>query len=121
MPKSQSAVALDETLLALADPVRRQVVEMLKVRPRRAGEIARALDIGNPAMSKHLRVLRACALVEEERGATDARVRVYRLRPERFAELKDWLEDVQTFWSDQLASFKAAAEKAAGPRTRKPR
>jgi DNA-binding transcriptional ArsR family regulator len=105
--------ALDSTLLALADPVRRQVIEALKVRPRRAGEIAELLDVGLPAMSKHLRVLRASALVEEERQPHDARVRVYRLRPERLEELKDWLEDVQTFWSGQLASFKSAAERAA--------
>ena len=42
----------------------------------------------------------------------DARVRVYRLRPERFDELRDWLRDVGAFWNDQLASFKAAADAA---------
>jgi DNA-binding transcriptional ArsR family regulator len=115
MPKVDAAV-LDATLLALADPTRRRVVELLKVRPRRAGEIAEALAIGGPSMSKHLKVLRSCALVEEERPGADARVRVYRLRPERLTELKDWLEDVHTFWSDQLASFKRAAE--AEPRRR---
>jgi DNA-binding transcriptional ArsR family regulator len=112
MPKPNSA-ALDATLLALADPARRRVVELLKVRPHRAGEIAAALALGGPATSKHLKVLRSCALVQEERPADDARVRVYRLRPERLSELKDWLEDVETFWSDQLAAFKGAAEAAA--------
>jgi DNA-binding transcriptional ArsR family regulator len=111
--------SLDTTLLALADPTRRRVVELLKVRPHRAGEIADALAIGGPAASKHLKVLRSCALVEEDRPSEDARVRVYRLRPERLGELKDWLEDVQTFWSEQLASFKSAAERAAAQRKRR--
>ena len=110
MPASAQQ-SLDATLLALADPTRRRVVELLKVRPRRAGEIADTLAIGGPAASKHLKVLRACELVEEERPVDDARVRVYRLRPERLEELRDWLEDVHTFWSDQLASFKSAAER----------
>ena len=118
MRKDDNA-ALDSTLIALADPVRRRVVETLKERPRRAGEIAELLNVGLPAMSKHLRVLRASALVEEERQEHDARVRVYRLRPERLTELKDWLEDVQTFWSDQLASFKSAAERAASAKRKR--
>jgi DNA-binding transcriptional ArsR family regulator len=104
---------LDATLLALADPVRRGVVELLKARPHRAGELAAALDTNGPSMSKHLKVLRAGALIEEERPADDARVRVYRLRPERFDELRDWLEDVRGFWSDQLGAFKQAADTAA--------
>ena len=111
---SQPVPALDHTLLALADPVRRGVVELLKDHPRRAGELAASLGTSAPVMSKHLKVLRASALVEAERDATaDARVRVYRLRPERFEELRGWLEDVSTFWTDQLASFKRAADAAA--------
>jgi DNA-binding MarR family transcriptional regulator len=64
-------------------------------------------------MSKHLKVLRDRHLIEEERPAEDARVRVYRLRPERLEELKDWLSDVGAFWSDQLGAFKTAADGAA--------
>ena len=67
-------------------------------------------------MSRHLRVLRTRGLVEEERVDRDARVRVYRLRPERFAELQTWLEQVEAFWSDQLGAFKAHAEKTRGRR-----
>jgi DNA-binding transcriptional ArsR family regulator len=108
-----AASALDDTLIALADPVRRSIVELLKVRPRRAGELATLLELNAPVMSKHLKILRGSSLVEEERPPDDARARVYRLRPERLEELKDWLNDVGAFWSDQLASFKAAAETAA--------
>jgi DNA-binding transcriptional ArsR family regulator len=110
---ASTASALDDTLIALADPVRRGIVELLKVQPRRAGELATLLELNGPAMSKHLKVLRDKHLIEEERPAEDARVRVYRLRPERLEELKDWLSDVGAFWSDQLASFKAAAESAS--------
>lgn len=104
---------IDDTLIALADPVRRGIVELLKTQPRRAGELAALLEINGPAMSKHLKVLRGSHLVEEERPAEDARVRVYRLRPERLEELKDWLTDVGAFWNAQLGSFKAAADAAA--------
>lgn len=104
--------ALDDTFAALADPARRGVVELLADGPRRAGELAAALALSPPAMSRHLRVLRAGGLVEEERGAGDARVRVYRLRRERFDELQSWLAGVESFWSDQLASFRAHAERA---------
>jgi DNA-binding transcriptional ArsR family regulator len=102
---------LDGTLAALADPTRRQVVELLRERPRRAGELAAAAEMSGPAMSRHLRVLRTSGLVEEERAGHDARVRVYRLRPEPFVALHEWLDEVQAFWSEQLGAFKAHAER----------
>src|SRR5262245_50205424 len=113
MAAAKKASDLDTTLLALADPVRRGIVELLKARPYRAVELAAALDTNVPLMSKHLKVLRAGALIEEERPIDDARVRVYRLRPQRFDELRDWLEDVRGFWTDQLGAFKQAADVAA--------
>ncbi len=90
---------LDNTLTAIADPTRRRVIELLRIRPRAAGELAQIMAISAPAMSKHLRVLRAGRLVEEERDPGDARIRVYRLRPERFTELAEWLTDVRAFWA----------------------
>ena len=83
MPKPAPAADVDNTLIALADPVRRGIVELLKVQPRRAGELATLLAINGPLMSKHLKTLRDSALIEEDRPGDDARVRVYRLRPER--------------------------------------
>jgi DNA-binding transcriptional ArsR family regulator len=65
-------------------------------------------------MSKHLRVLRASGLVEEEHGGPDARVRLYRLRPEPFTLLDAWLADVQRSWSEQLDAFKDYAERLEG-------
>src|SRR5579859_828232 len=104
---------LDTTLAALADPTRRHVVELLRERPRRAGELAADCTMSRPAMSRHLRVLRASSLieVEEEQIDQDARLRVYRLRPEPFVALQEWLDHVQAFWTDQLGAFKAHAER----------
>lgn len=108
---------LDSTLAALADPTRRRVVDMLRGGPRRAGEIADAFRVSAPALSRHLRVLRTEGLVDEERIADDARVRVYRLRPERFHELQRWLTEIEGFWADQLGAFRAHTERTR----RKPR
>jgi DNA-binding transcriptional ArsR family regulator len=105
-----AAAEIDRTLAALADPTRRGVVDLLRKKPRRAGELASAFGMSPPAMSRHLRVLRKSGLVEEEGIDDDARIRMYRLRPERFAALRTWLDEVESFWSDQLASFKAHAE-----------
>ena len=115
---SSAARQLDRTLAALADPTRRRVVELLRERPRRAGELAAAFDASAPAMSRHLRVLRTRGLVEEERVDDDARVRVYRLRREPFDALQLWLRELESFWGDQLDSFGAhvARRRAAGQR-----
>jgi DNA-binding transcriptional ArsR family regulator len=113
-------LSLDTTFAALSDPTRRAVVDLLRRAPRRAGELSDELSMSPPAMSRHLRVLRECGLVEEERPDDDARVRVLRLRAQPFDELRDWLEEVAQFWSGQLASFKAHAERTrAQPRKRR--
>lgn len=102
---------LDRTLAALADPTRRGVVELLRQKPRRAGELAERLAASPPAMSRHLRVLRASGLVEEDHQGEDLRVRTYRLRPEPFHALSKWIAEVEAFWGGQLAAFKLHAEK----------
>jgi DNA-binding transcriptional ArsR family regulator len=106
-----SAESLDRTLTALADPSRRRVVDLLCERPRRAGELAEAIQLPFPAMSRHLRALRESGLVEEERHESDSRVRVYRLRQEPMNELKEWLEQTERLWTRQLAAFKAHLQK----------
>lgn len=105
-----AAPALDRTLAALADPHRRQVVELLRDRPYRAGELADVIGLPAPAMSRHLRTLRECGLIEDSHPEFDARVRVYALRPEPMAHLKAWLEETERLWSRQLAAFKAHVE-----------
>jgi DNA-binding transcriptional ArsR family regulator len=111
---------LDTTLNALADPTRRRVVELLRERPRRAGELAADCTMSGPAMSRHLRVLRTSGLVkvEEDQANHDARLRVYWLRPDPFVALQAWLDQVQAFWTDQLESFKDYTERTQkGKRT----
>jgi DNA-binding transcriptional ArsR family regulator len=102
---------LDRTLLALADPTRRQVIELLGKKPRRAGDLAAALSISSPRLSRHLRVLRKGGLVEDTGVEHDARVSLYRLRPGRFAILRSWLDEVEPFWTAELGAFKAHAER----------
>lgn len=102
---------IDATLTALAEPTRRQVVDLLREGPRPAGELAAAVGISPPALSRHLRVLRATGLVEELRVASDARIHLYQLRPEPFLALQAWLDQVQAFWTDQLGAFKDYAER----------
>jgi DNA-binding transcriptional ArsR family regulator len=109
--RASSGVDLDAILSALADPTRRKVVDQLRTGPRRAGELARTFRMSPPAMSRHLRVLRTRGLIEEEHQDDDARVRVYRLRPEPFRDLHSWLDEVEAFWSDQLSAFKEHAER----------
>lgn len=103
--------AVDATLAALADPARRAVIDLLRRRPRRAGELAEELALSAPRMSQHLRVLRDGGLIEEIAVQDDARARSYRLRREPFNALRGWLEDVEQFWSAQLDSFKEHAER----------
>ena len=107
-----SAHELDRTLAALADPHRRRVVDLLRERPRRAGELAEATKIAFPLMSRHLKRLRESGLVEEDRDEFDSRVRIYRLRAEPIADLKLWLEETEALWSRQLAAFKAHVQKS---------
>lgn len=102
---------LDRTLAALADPQRRRAVNLLRERPRAAGELARALDLPPPSMSRHLRVLRESGLVEETHQELDARLRIYSLRLEPMSGLRAWLEETERLWSFQLGAFKAHLER----------
>ncbi|HMJ12829.1 MAG TPA: metalloregulator ArsR/SmtB family transcription factor [Polyangiaceae bacterium] len=109
---------LDRTLAALADPTRRRVVDLLRKRSCRPSEIAARLAMTRPAMSRHLRVLRRAGLVHEQIQQEDARSRVYSLREQPFSELREWLTEVEAFWTDQLGAFKRHAERATRKRKR---
>jgi DNA-binding transcriptional ArsR family regulator len=79
---------------ALGDPVRRQVVAALSGGPRRAGELAAEIGMSAPAMSRHLRVLLAAQVIEDERINEDARARVFRLRPQPITAARSWLDQI---------------------------
>jgi DNA-binding transcriptional ArsR family regulator len=116
MTATAAAAAVDRTLAALADPTRRAVIDLLRRKPRRAGELAETLGISPPALSRHLRVLRKSGVIIDDDVEDDARVRLYRLQPEPFSVLRGWLDDVETFWAGQLAAFKVLAELKARKR-----
>lgn len=103
--------AVDALFAALAEPQRRRAVELLRARPRRAGELAEALGLSAPAMSRHLRALKESGLVEETHPEFDARVRIYALRKEGVAAIKAWADETEMLWTGQLASFKAHVER----------
>ena len=83
---------------------------MLSVRPRRAGELANAAGMSAPAMSRHLRTLLDAGLIEDERTRDDARLRVFRLRPQSFVAVQAFLDQLQADWNVQLRSFKQHVE-----------
>jgi DNA-binding transcriptional ArsR family regulator len=95
---------------ALADPTRREIVRLLGERPRRAGELAATAGASAPAMSRHLRLLLEAGIVQDERVPDDARVRVFRLRPDSLVAVQAFLDQVQADWTVQLRSFKRHAE-----------
>jgi DNA-binding transcriptional ArsR family regulator len=116
-------IGIDDALAALAEPTRRAVVDLLRQRPHRAGELAEALAMSAPALSRHLRVLRQSGLITDDEPAEDARVRLYRLQPEGFDAVDHWLADIRSLWTEQLAAFKVHVEQQAraqrAPRNRR--
>lgn len=95
---------------ALADPTRRQVVQLLGTRPRRAGELADATGMSPPAMSRHLKILLTAGIVEDQRVPEDARVRLFKLQPESLVAVQSFLDQLQAEWRTQLHSFKDHVE-----------
>ena len=105
---------MDNVLQALADPSRRTVLEILRDHPATAGELAAALPIARPGVSRHLRVLREAGLVEV---APDAQRRIYSLRPEALMEIDEWLGSYRALWQNRLDALHT--EIARGKRTRR--
>jgi len=94
-----------DSFLALADPNRRGMVELLAQGSRSAGEIAARFDISAPAVSQHLKALRESRLVQVEvRGQK----RIYTLSPEGFCEIDDWMARHARFWINRLDRLGAA-------------
>ena len=83
----------------LAEPHRRRILDLLRERERPVGDLVSALHISQPAVSKHLRVLRDAGVVEVR---ADAQRRVYRLRPEPLQEIDEWLTPYRAAWRDRL-------------------
>jgi DNA-binding transcriptional ArsR family regulator len=90
---------MDAVLQALADPSRRTLLEILREHPATAGELADALPIARPGVSRHLRVLREAGLVNVRQ---EAQRRVYSLRPDALVEVDEWLGNYRALWEHRL-------------------
>lgn len=97
---------LVDKLKALAEPNRLEILRLISLRERPAGEIAEHFQATRPAISQHLRVLRDAGLITERREGTR---RLYKLYPKGFAELRDALSH---FWDERLLALKHAAEQS---------
>jgi DNA-binding transcriptional ArsR family regulator len=86
----------------IGDPRRRQVLDLLRDDDYSVSQLVDALDMSQPAVSKHLRVLRDAGLVE---ARVDAQRRIYALLPEPLAELDAWLKPYRRFWRGRLESL----------------
>ena len=97
---------------ALADPTRRQIVEVLADGELAAGDIARRFEMSAPAVSQHLKALKSAHLV---RVRVDAQRRIYSLDPQGLDDVESWLTNVRRFWGPKLDALerqlKAAAER----------
>ena len=96
------------TLIALADPTRRQVFERLRNGPLPVNMLAHGLSVSRSAVSQHLKILKNAGLVEERSQGTR---HLYSVRREGLIALRDWIE---SFWSDALEAFKREVEKPEG-------
>jgi DNA-binding transcriptional ArsR family regulator len=104
---------MDAVLQAVADGSRRTLLGILRDHPATAGELADALPIARPGVSRHLRVLREAGLVDVRQ---EAQRRIYSLRPEPLAEVDAWLGDYRALWQSRLDALHT--EIARGRRTR---
>ena len=88
-----------QSLLAIADPTRRRIVELLAERERTAGELVDEFDLSAPAISQHLNVLREAGLVKTR---AEGQSRIQALNPEGFDDLEAWLQKTRSIWSSRL-------------------
>lgn len=94
-----------ETFTALADPTRRQIVEILASGELAAGDIARRFEMSAPAVSQHLKALKSAHLV---RVRVDAQRRIYSLDPQGLDDVETWLANVRRFWGPKLDALESA-------------
>jgi DNA-binding transcriptional ArsR family regulator len=93
--------ALD-VFAALANPIRRKILLQLRGGPRTVSELARRFDVGRPAVSTHLKILRRARLVRDEpRG----RERYYDLNPKPLGEAAAWIHAFQRYWEERIAAL----------------
>jgi len=100
-----------ETFAALAEPNRFRIVELLRGGPRAVNDIGERLQLNQPQVSKHLRVLKEAGLVEVQPRAQQ---RLYELRAERLRELQEWLERYRRLWEARFEELDELVEEIKG-------
>ena len=98
------------SLAALSDPTRQRIVEMLAGGALSSGDIASRFDLSAPAISQHLKTLRAARLVSVR---AEAQKRIYQLDPEGVRDLSEWVDRIRAFWNPRLDALEAALKKDA--------
>jgi DNA-binding transcriptional ArsR family regulator len=101
---------------AIADPTRREILCLLRRSPRRVGEIAANFSTSRPAISKHLRLLRAAGLVVSRQDGT---ARICNLNAKPLRAVNGWLQDYEAFWGESMGSLKRYIEGAKPEVTRR--
>jgi DNA-binding transcriptional ArsR family regulator len=104
MARARPDQAAGDRMAVLADPVRRQIFEILAAGPRAVGDIAGRLPVTRSAVSQHLRVLGDAGLVSHDADGTR---HLYRIEPERIAEVRDYLDRL---WHKALLNLKTRIE-----------
>jgi DNA-binding transcriptional ArsR family regulator len=105
------AATTSDVFNAIAEPRRREIVDLLALGAQRdVTELVLKLGLPQPAVSKHLGVLRKVGVVAVQRAGQR---RVYRLNPQKLKPVHDWIQTFERFWTDQLAGIKEAAEQKA--------
>ncbi|KXZ61965.1 DNA-binding transcriptional ArsR family regulator [Microbacterium laevaniformans] len=107
MTRRTHSLPVDRVLAALANPTRREVLDLLLDGPRSASDIAAQFDMARPSVSEHLRELRESGLVTETR---DGRYRRYSLNADPLTELHDWLTPYERFWRGRLTGLGAVLD-----------
>jgi len=107
-----------DTFAALADPVRRNILEILNARPMTAGQLADRFPISRPAVSRHLKVLRHAGLVTV---AVSGREREYRVEPGPLAEVERWLAQYHDSWSSRFDALETEVHRTRRERERNER
>ena len=105
---SNSHFAASSHFAALADPTRQRIVEMLAGGALCAGDIAGRFELSPPAISQHLKALKAAKLVKVR---AEAQKRIYELDPEGLADLSDWVAKIRAFWNPRLDALEHALRK----------
>jgi DNA-binding transcriptional ArsR family regulator len=105
---------MESTFDIIAEPNRRAILSLLVSSQQSVGEIERRLRMSQPAVSKHLRVLRDAGFVE---STVDAQRRLYRLKPEPFQQVDAWLDQFRRFWAPHLDALEHHLDRMDDPST----